>query len=75
MVSYQHSQMMFGGSDAPCAFIALMSLGNLGSDVNSGISNTLMQLVQQRLGVPSNRCYIQFYDSPRSDFGFNGGTF
>ncbi|CAG9463653.1 unnamed protein product [Pedinophyceae sp. YPF-701] len=67
--------MCFGGTEAPCAFCRIISLGSIGGDKNKTISAAVCSLLERKLGVPPNRTYIEFTDPKRSDFGFNSSTF
>jgi len=66
--------MLFGGSNAPLAFVKLASLG-LPSSKTAELSATLCGLLGDLLGVPAARIYIDFAAPERSMFGWNGGTF
>ena len=33
------------------------------------------EILEAELGVPAGRYYINFFDSERSNMGYNGGTF
>ncbi|MGA7799205.1 MAG: phenylpyruvate tautomerase MIF-related protein [Gammaproteobacteria bacterium] len=66
--------MLFGGSDAPLAYMELKSIG-LPDSETAGFSQALCQLAQQELGVAAERVYIEFVDAPRKMWGWNGGTF
>lgn len=67
--------MSYGGTEEPCAYGELISIGAIGGDKNKKISAALAEIVQRHLGVPPARLYIKFYDVARSDFGWNGTTF
>jgi phenylpyruvate tautomerase len=67
--------MSFGGSEDPCAYCELVSLGSIGGEKNKTISAGICAFLQGRLQVPPNRTYIHFIDPQRSDFGFNSSTF
>ncbi|GMH43619.1 hypothetical protein BSKO_11541 [Bryopsis sp. KO-2023] len=67
--------MSFGGTEDPCAYAELISIGKLGLEENKKISAVLSECVSVKLGVPSNRFYIKFVDVARQDFGWSGGTF
>lgn len=54
--------MCFGGSEEPCAFGEVISIGGLGGDKNKKISSALAEVVSKKLGVDSSRFYIKFYD-------------
>lgn len=66
--------MLFAGDDSPTAYLELKSIG-LDESETAGLSATLCRLVSHRLGVRTDRVYIEFADAPRKMFGWNGGTF
>lgn len=76
MVCVQGSaSMCFAQSEEPCAFAELFSVGAIGGDKNVAIAREVMALVTGKLGVPKERCYMNFVDAARADFGWNGTTF
>jgi len=66
--------MMFAGSTDPLAYLELKSIG-LPESKTSQLSKALCDLVENKLGIPQSRIYIEFADAPRSMWGWNGGTF
>jgi len=66
--------MLFGGSDAPLAFVELKSLG-LVTDQTALLSAHLCELLNTELGIDPARVYIEFAAPERAMFGWNGGTF
>lgn len=66
--------MLFGGSDAPLAYVELKSLG-LPESRTAELSAALCGLLEEQLGVPPGRVYIEFAAPPRHLFGYDGGTF
>lgn len=75
MVSIEENpSMLFGGSDVPLAYLELKSIG-LPESQTSEFSARLANLLEEQLGLPSDRVYIEFSDAPRSMWGWNGGTF
>ena len=66
--------MRFGGGDAPLAYLELKSLG-LPRARTAELSAALSELIEQALGIPAARVYIEFSDPDRSMWGWNGGTF
>ncbi|TVQ87875.1 MAG: hypothetical protein EA400_10210 [Chromatiaceae bacterium] len=66
--------MSFGGSAAPAAYLELKSLG-LPEERTPVLSAALCGLIENHLGVPSRRIYIEFQSPPRHLFGHDGGTF
>ncbi|PNW69968.1 hypothetical protein CHLRE_17g700100v5 [Chlamydomonas reinhardtii] len=67
--------MIYGGTEEPCAFGYLMSIGSIGGDKNKKISAAICEVLTAKLGVPANRVYIQFSDAKASDVGWDGSTF
>lgn len=75
MVSVEHNPvMLFGGDDAPLAYLELKSIG-LPENRTAQFSATLADLMEQQLGVPADRVYIEFADALRHLWGWDGGTF
>lgn len=66
--------MLFGGSDAPLAFVELKSLG-LGTDQTAELSSRLCGLLHDALDIDPARVYIEFTAPERAMFGWNSGTF
>jgi phenylpyruvate tautomerase PptA (4-oxalocrotonate tautomerase family) len=66
--------MCFGGDTAPLAYLELKSLG-LPEAQTPELSAALCGLLQETLGIPPDRVYIEFASPPRHLFGFNAGTF
>ena len=67
-----NSQMTFGGSDEPCCFIKLQSIGGI---TPSSMSKSLCELVASQTNIETNRIYIEFIDIKASNWGFNCSTF
>ena len=67
-----NSQMTFAGSDEPCCFIKLKSIGSLEP---SSMSKYLCELISSKSNIKTNRIYIEFFDVEASNWGFNGSTF
>lgn len=66
--------MLFAGSDAPAAYLELKSIG-LPENRTGELSAALCALVEEAIGVPGERIYIEFADASRSMWGWNGKTF
>mmetsp|Transcript_13139 Transcript_13139/g.32142 ORF Transcript_13139/g.32142 Transcript_13139/m.32142 type:complete len:117 (-) Transcript_13139:297-647(-) len=67
--------MMYAGTEEPCAYAELISIGAIGGAKNKAISAAISEVVQAKLGVPRDRFYIKFSDAQASDFGYDGSTF
>lgn len=75
MISLEHNpSMLFAGSDAPLAYLELKSIG-LPAASTAEFSSRLSELLNQEIGLPADRVYIEFADAPRNMWGWNGGTF
>lgn len=66
--------MHFAGSDAPCAYLELKSIG-LDSGSTAALSQALCDLIAAHLGIEAARVYIEFSDAPWAMWGWNGATF
>ncbi len=66
--------MLFAGSDEPLAYLELKSIG-LPESKTTELSAMLCGLIEEQLGIPASRTYIEFADAPRAMWGWNGGTF
>ena len=66
------TQMTFAGSDEPCCFIKLKSIGSLKP---SSMSKSLCELIASKTNIKTNRIYLEFIDVKASNWGFNSSTF
>ena len=66
------TKMTFAGSDEPCCFIKVKSIGSLNP---SSMSKSLCELIASKTNINMNRIYIEFFDVKASNWGFNGSTF
>ncbi len=66
--------MVFGGSDTPCAYLELKSIGLPAARVQD-LSQALCQFLHEALGIPPARVYIEFSDVRASYWGWNSTTF
>tara|TARA_Y100001968_G_C18971798_1_gene532623 strand:+ start:54 stop:392 length:339 start_codon:yes stop_codon:yes gene_type:complete len=67
-----NTQMTFAGSDEPCCFIKLKSIGSLNP---ASMSKSLCELISSKTNIKTNRVYIEFIDVKASNWGFNSSTF
>ena len=65
-------KMTFSGSDEPCCFIRVKSIGSLSPSL---MSKSLCELIASKTNINTNRIYIEFIDVKASNWGFNGSTF
>ena len=64
--------MTFAGSEEPCAYVEIKSIGAL---TPSAMSDQFCELIKTSLGISKDRIYIEFDDVNASDWGWNGRTF
>ena len=67
--------MSFGGTFDPVCYIEIKSIGTMKPEQTEAMSQDFCQQVQEKLGVQSNRVYIEFADAQRAMWGWNGSTF
>jgi phenylpyruvate tautomerase PptA (4-oxalocrotonate tautomerase family) len=65
----------FGQSEAPCAYVEVKSVGTLSPEQTTAMSDRICNSLQQILSIPPDRIYIEFQESPRHLWGWNGKTF
>lgn len=76
MTAFEPSvSMTFGGTIAPACYIEIKSVGTMNPAQTQAMSQDFCQKVEQALGVPSDRTYIEFADARGSMWGWNGSTF
>ena len=66
------TRMTFAGSDEPCCFIKIKSIGSLNP---SSMSKSFCDLIASKTNIKSNRIYIEFVDVKASNWGYDGSTF
>tara|TARA_B100001250_G_C19377472_1_gene604727 strand:- start:35 stop:376 length:342 start_codon:yes stop_codon:yes gene_type:complete len=66
------TKMTFAGSDEPCCFIKVKSIGSLNPSL---MSKSLCELIASKTNIKTERIYIEFIDVKASNWGFNGSTF
>ena len=64
--------MTFAGSNEPCAYVEIKSIGAL---TPPEMSDQFCELIKASLGISKDRIYIGFNDVSASDWGWNGRTF
>lgn len=67
--------MTFAGTVEPVCYIEIKSIGSMNPAQTKSMSQDFCQEINQMLGVPSNRIYIEFGDAKGSMWGWNNSTF
>jgi len=66
--------ILFAGSTEPSALIEVRSLGFFGHSIGE-ITQALSTFIQENIGIPQDRIFINFFDMERKNWGWNGKTF
>ena len=69
-----NADLIFAGTNDPCAHLMLKSLGLPESETGT-LSEKLCSFVEQQLGVSPSRTYIEFINPERHMFGWDNRTF
>jgi phenylpyruvate tautomerase PptA (4-oxalocrotonate tautomerase family) len=75
MVTISPAAMVMSGKPDPSAFVDVRSIGGLSPETNATLSQQICRELQQGLGVPPERVYLNFTDVQAIDWGWNGETF
>ncbi len=67
--------MTFAGTSEPVCYIEIKSVGTMKPDQTQEMSQDFCQQINQALGVPKNRIYIEFADAKGFMWGWNSSTF
>jgi phenylpyruvate tautomerase len=68
-------KMSFAGTFEPVCYVEIKSIGKMNPTQTQAMSKDFCQQIQQRLGVSTERIYIEFADAERTMWGWNGATF
>ena len=66
--------MIWGGEPGPMALCKVFSLGSINKENNMALTVELTALLA-KFDIPPNRMYVNFFDLPRENVGYNGATF
>ena len=75
MVAIGQAAMLMSGNPGAAAFVDIRGIGGLTNDVNRRLSREVCKLLNDSLGVPENRVYLNFTDVAADNWGWNGSTF
>lgn len=67
-------KLVFAGTEEPAIYGELFSIGLSSADVLS-LSSGICDFLENSLSVSKDRIYLNFRDSPREFWGWNGRTF
>jgi len=67
--------MSFAGTFDPVCYIEVKSVGTISPSQTKAMSQDFCQVINQALGIPTNRIYIEFADAKGAMWGWNSSTF
>jgi phenylpyruvate tautomerase len=67
--------MSFGGTFDPVCYIEIKSVGSMSPAQTKAMSQDFCQQIADKLGVRSDRTYLEFADAKGAMWGWNGSTF
>ena len=67
--------MTFGGTTKPTCYVEIKNVGSMNPGQTKAMSSDFCQQINESLGVPPNRIYIEFADAKGSMWGWNESTF
>jgi phenylpyruvate tautomerase PptA (4-oxalocrotonate tautomerase family) len=67
--------MTFAGNTEPVCYLEIKSVGTMQPEQTQSMSQDFCQAINQALGVPKNRIYIEFADAKGMMWGWNSTTF
>ncbi|KAJ6500631.1 Tautomerase/MIF superfamily [Mycena sanguinolenta] len=73
-VTYNQT-LAFAGTLEPAFALTVVILNDLNPEANEKYSAALSQFLQDKLGIPNDRGYINFCDPGRAFLGYKGTTF
>ena len=71
----QSVNLKFGKGGEPCAYLEIKNVGELPSEKTHALSKKLADLLFDKAGIVQDKMYIEFQESPRHLWGWNGKTF
>jgi len=75
MITLSQSAILMSGKTGDAAFVDVRGLGGLSGDVNRRLSQKVCRLLNESLGVPQDRIYLNFTELEAGNWGWKGNTF
>ncbi|NER24701.1 MAG: hypothetical protein F6J96_29165 [Symploca sp. SIO1C2] len=67
--------MTFAGTTDPVCYVEIKSVGSMRPQQTKAMSQDFCEQINQAIGVPTNRIYIEFADAQGYLWGWDGRTF
>ena len=75
MITISHAAISMSGKPGNAAFVDVRGIGGLNGAVNRQLSQKVSQFLNQSLGTPTDRVYLNFTEIEGHNWGWNGNTF
>ena len=75
MVTMGTAAIVLSGKPGDAAFVDIRSIGGLTADVKRELSKQVCKLLNDSLGVSTDRVYLNFTELEAGNWGWNGSTF
>ncbi|HOX55491.1 MAG TPA: phenylpyruvate tautomerase MIF-related protein [Candidatus Paceibacterota bacterium] len=75
MVTAGQADILMAGKPGGGAFVDIRGIGGLSGDVNRQLSQKICRLLNESLGLPANRIYLNFTELAAANWGWKGNTF
>jgi phenylpyruvate tautomerase len=75
MVAINPAAMLMSGKPGDAAFADIRSIGGLSGDVTRLLAQKVCRLLNDSLGIQTDRVYLNYTDVKAANWGWNGNTF
>ncbi len=75
MVTITPAAISMSGKTGNAALVDIRGIGGLDEKMNRQLSQNICQLLNQSLGTPQDRIYLNFTEVEGTHWGWNGNTF
>ena len=75
MVTMSPASALMSGKGDASAFVEVRSIGGLSRDVNRQLAQKVSKVLNDALGIPPSRVYLNFEDVQAENWGWNNETF
>ena len=72
MAKLEDNANLYFNDESPCCYFEIKSIGSLNP---SEMANPICSFIHEKMGIPIDKIYINFYDIPPEMWGWNGRTF
>ena len=72
MAKLEDKANLYFNDESPCCYFEIKSIGSLNP---SEMANPICSFIHEKMGIPIDKIYINFYDVSPEMWGWNGRTF